>query len=111
MHDFNNKTFRLLKNSELGEVDSETEFRYSQTGDVVSADYSGGTVKKGKILAIHKGDHLDMVYHCVTTEDMLKAGKAIAQISVQPNGKLMLSLNWEWVNGDQGKGTSTYLEV
>ena len=78
-YNFNNKTFVLLENSENGKVNSDTVFKYKQEGNIVTADYSGGTVIYGKIIAVLKGDVLDMLYQCVTTDNELKAGKAIAE--------------------------------
>lgn len=108
--DFNNKTFSLISNSENGKVTNETIFEYKQQGNLVTADYHGGSILYGKIIAILKGDQLDMLYQCITTNNELKAGKAIAQISIDENGKLKLELNWEWLDNSEEKGISTYLE-
>nr|WP_321236775.1 hypothetical protein [uncultured Psychroserpens sp.] len=107
---FNNKRFSLVENSENGKVNSDTVFDYKQDGNLVTADYFGGTVKYGKIIAIHKGNHLDMRYQCVTIDNELKTGKAIAKISQRQDGKLQLSLNWEWLDSTKESGTSEYIE-
>lgn len=107
---FNNKTFSLLENSEKGTVNSATLFHYKQEGDLVTADYSGGSVVYGKIIAIHKGDTLDMLYQCLTTENELKAGKALAKVITTTTGKIKLKLNWEWLDKKGETGTSEYLE-
>lgn len=109
--DFNNKKFALIQNSENGQVNTETIFEYKQNGNLVTADYFGGTIKYGKIIADLQGDKLSMLYQCITTENELKAGKAIAQISVSENEKIKLKLNWEWLNNGNDKGTSEYVEI
>ena len=48
---FNNKKFALIENSDSGAVAKETIFEYKQEGDLVTADYHGGTIKYGKIIA------------------------------------------------------------
>lgn len=108
---FNNKTFTLLQNSPNGNVSNETVFKYQQNGDLVTAEYVGGTIKYGKIIAILQGDILEMLYQCVTTDNQLKAGKAIAKIILTAEGKLKLSLNWEWLQAGNEKGQSEYIEV
>ncbi|WP_298904539.1 n-acetylglutamate synthase [uncultured Psychroserpens sp.] len=108
--DFNNKTFSLIDNSENGKVNADTIFEYKQQGHVVTADYYGGTVTYGKIIAILKDDILDMRYQCITSDNQLKTGKAIATISTLENGKIKLALNWEWLDDSNAKGTSVYLE-
>jgi hypothetical protein len=110
MVNFNNKTFVLRQNTENGTTNAETIFKYKQTGNLVTADFSGGSVKYGKIIAVHKGEYLDMIYQMLTTTNELKSGKAIANITIAATGKILLSLNWEWLTGSDNKGTSTYLE-
>lgn len=107
---FNNKRFSLIDNSENGKVNSDMIFEYKQNGNLVTADYHGGSVICGKIITIHHGDHLDMRYQCMTINEELKAGKAIAKITQSDNGKLKLSLNWEWLDGQDERGTSQYIE-
>ena len=71
----NNKRFALIQNSENGIVDSETVFEYKQEEYLVTADYFGGAIKYGKIIAELRGDQLHMLYQCLTTDKQLKAGK------------------------------------
>ncbi len=107
---FHNKTFYLLENLESGKADSKTIFHYQQKENIVTADYSGGTIKYGKIIATLKNDTLNMLYQCVTTENNLIAGKAIAKISFTNEFKIHLKLNWQWLNENKEKGVSEYLE-
>ncbi len=109
--DFNNKTFALLDNSEKGTVNTDTIFEYKQDGSLVTADYEGGTVRYGKIIARLEGAKLHMRYHCLTTEDVLKSGKAIAKVSFNEQSKILLHLDWEWLDGGGEKGRSVYVEV
>ncbi len=107
---FNNKTFSLIENSENGKVNSETIFKYKQEGHLVTADYFGGSIKYGKIIANLNNNTLDMLYQCITTENELKAGKAIAEISFTKENKMKLKLNWEWLNKENESGISEYIE-
>lgn len=107
---FHNKTFLLLENSAKGTVNADTVFRYQQTGNIVTADYEGGTIQYGKIIAVLKGDQLDMLYQCITTENELKAGKALADIEFTDEDKIKLKLNWQWLGEEKEHGISEYLE-
>ena len=107
---FNNKTFSLVENSEKGKVSSDTIFEYKQKGNLVTADYYGGKIIYGKIIALHQNDQLNMLYQCVTKNNELKAGKAIAAISVSEKGKIKLKLNWEWLGEGKETGISEYIE-
>ena len=108
---FNNKKFILLENSKSGTVNSTTIFEYQQSGNLVTANYQGGTIKYGKIIAHKKKDELFMLYQCITMENELKAGKAIAKISLTKNNKIKLKLNWKWLTDDFSTGTSEYIEL
>jgi hypothetical protein len=108
---FDNKRFALIQNSDSGQVNPETVFEYKQNGNLVTADYYGGTIKYGKIIAVLKDDELNMLYQCLTTDNQLKAGKAIAKISYSDNGKIKLNLNWEWLTNRNEKGSSEYVEI
>jgi len=109
--DFNNKTFLLVQNSKNGQVNSDTVFKYQQDGNLVTADYFGGSIKYGKIIAHLQGDKLNMLYQCLTTDNELKAGKAIADITLTEQGKIKLSLDWQWLTNEKEKGQSEYIET
>ena len=107
---FHNKTFYLVENSESGKVNADTIFKYQQEKNIITADYSGGTVKYGKIIANLKNKSLNMLYQCITTNNELKAGKAIAEISLTKDKKIKLKLKWQWLNGKNESGISEYIE-
>lgn len=108
--DFNNKTFSLVANSYKGKASSETVFKYHQDGDLVTADYYGGDIRYGKIIALLKNEELHMRYQCLTTANELKSGKAIAGIRLTGKNKIKLKLSWEWLGELDRKGTSEYIE-
>lgn len=108
---FNNKKFSLIENSENGKVNTDTIFEYKQDGDLVTANYYGGTIRYGKIIAYLENEQLNMLYQCLTMDNELKAGKAIAQISLTATNKIKLTLNWEWLNDQNKKGVSEYIEI
>lgn len=109
--DFNDKTFLLVQNTDNGQVNSETIFKYKQDGNLVTADYFGGSIKYGKIIADLQGDKLNMLYQCITNEYELKAGKALADITLTDKGKIKLTLNWQWLTNENEKGQSEYIET
>ena len=50
------KTFRSVANTPNGEVGAETLFRYHQSGSIVTAEYSGGALVSGDLLAVMDED-------------------------------------------------------
>jgi hypothetical protein len=108
--DFHNKTFSLLENSKNGKANSKTIFKYKQEGDLITADYFGGNIKYGKIIGQLNRNNLNMLYQCITEDNELKAGKAIASVSLSSNNKIKLKLRWEWLGDENKKGVSEYIE-
>ena len=108
---FDQKVFALLQNSEQGTVVADTRFEYRQEGNLVTADYHGGTIRYGKIIAELRDMQLHMLYQCMTQAGELKAGKAVADISFNESGKIMLTLQWAWLTEPIANGTSIYVEV
>lgn len=108
---FNDKRFVLVDNAKNGAVTSATIFEYKQDGDLVTADYHGGIINYGKIIARIEGEKLIMLYQCITKENEMKAGKAIAEISLTDNDKIKLTLDWQWLTDDMTTGTSEYIEL
>ena len=91
-------------------MNSETIFKYKQEDNIITADYYGGPIKYGKIIANLSNNKLHMLYQCITTEYELKAGKAIAEISLTKHKKIKLKLNWEWLGEKNESGVSEYIE-
>ncbi len=110
-YNFDHKTFTLLENSAKGSASATTIFKYRQDGNLVTADYQGGAIRYGKIIARLEGEKLHMLYQCMTEAGDLKAGRAIADISMTADQKIRLQLNWEWLGEEEGKGVSEYVEV
>jgi hypothetical protein len=107
-----NRVFVPVHNSESGVASGKTRFHFWQEGMVFYADYFGGDVREGHIIGQFT-DALegDMLYHCLTTDKHLKAGKAHAKFSVLKDNRLAFDLDWEWINGDHSWGQSRYEEL
>ena len=73
------KVFRSVSNTGNGEVDAETVFRYRQTADIVTADYSGGSIVAGHLIARRlAGGRLDMRYHHLNDKGDFMLGKCLS---------------------------------
>jgi len=108
---FNNKKFSLVQNSKTGKVSSETIFFLNKRKILVTADYHGGQIRYGKIIALLQNEKLVLLYQCVTNGGLLKA---VAKVSYTKNQKIRLKMNWEWwewITGEISKGESEYIEI
>lgn len=52
-----------------------------------------------------------MLYQCITTDNELKAGQALADISLTETGKIKLQLDWRWLGSGNQTGISQYIEI
>ena len=107
-----NRVFVPVENTENGVVSGQTRFHFWQEGMVFYADYFGGDVREGHIIGqFNEEGQGDMLYHCLTTDKQLKAGKAIATFTERDDGQLSMSLSWQWISGEKTHGHSRYEEV
>ncbi len=107
MIDYNNRQFRTVTNTENGEVSGETRFRYHQEGNLIWAEYAGGSVRKGSIIGtVDTLGQIDMVYQHLNTTGELRTGRCHSVPEIQENGKIRLHETWQWTSGDASSGTS-----
>ncbi len=109
---YQGKTFRPVVNASNGEVTDATVFHYRQAGNIVTADYAGGSIMSGHLIALVDADGcLDMRYHQVNDRGELRTGICRSVPERLPNGRLRLHETWHWTSGDQSQGISVIEEV
>jgi hypothetical protein len=111
MYNYHDKVFRSVANSSNGEVTVATAFKYVQSGNIVTAEYSGGNIVKGNIIAVvDEEGKLDMRYQHVNNDGRLMTGICRSTPELLPNGKLRLHEQWQWTCGDFSSGESVIEE-
>jgi hypothetical protein len=109
---YDNRKFASVQNSEMGEVSSETVFHYHQKDDLVWAEYSGGEIVFGSLIAkVLQDDSLDMRYQHLNKRGELMTGKCFSTPEILSNGKIRLREKWQWTSGDFSKGESVVEEI
>lgn len=109
---YDNRTFRSVSNSESGEVSAETLFRYRQEGNLVWAEYSGGQIVRGQLIAVRDEEGvLDMRYQHVNEKGDLMTGVCASTPELLADGRLRLHEKWQWTSGDRSAGESVIEEV
>jgi hypothetical protein len=99
----NDRQFVAIENSESGEVSAQTTFCYHQKGDIIWAEYSGGSVIRGFLVGtIDNQNHLHFTYQHINTEKVLKSG-ACDSVPKTVNGKLRFYEKWKWTDGEEGE--------
>jgi len=109
---YDGRTFRPVSNSETGEVGDGTLFHYHQKGEIVWAEYSGGEIRFGTLIAkVLDDDSLDMRYQHVNTKGELMTGICRSTPERLPDGRLRLREKWQWTSGDLSSGESVIEET
>ena len=110
---YDNRTFRSIANSGTGEVGGDTFFHYHQDGDVVWAEYSGGEIVRGTLIAkvLLPDDSLDMRYQHINRKGDLMTGVCTSVPEFLPDGRIRLHEKWQWTTGNHSSGESIIEEI
>lgn len=110
-YDLEGKTFRSVQNTDNGEVGAETVFHYHQSGQVVWAEYAGGSVVRGHLIAnVLPDGRLDMRYHHINRAGEIMLGTCLSTPGLAEDGRLLFQEEWQWLCGDGSAGRSTIIE-
>ena len=109
---YNGKIFRAKSNSDNGETSKKTIFGYKQTGNLVTAEYSGGKIKHGHIIGIvDENGNIEMRYHQINLNNEFMTGVCKSTPEILSNGKIRLYEKWKWTSGDKSEGKSIIEEI
>ena len=109
---YDGRTFRTVSNSETGEVGDGTLFHYHQKENLVWAEYSGGQIRLGTLIAKVLDDgSLDMRYQHINANGELMTGICRSTPELLPDGRIRLHEKWQWTSGDLSSGESVIEEI
>lgn len=109
---YDNRKFRSVANSAGGDVGAETVFHYHHDGEWVWADYSGGEIVYGTLIAKCGQDGtLDMRYQHLNHHGELMTGECISTPESLADGRIRLYEKWRWTSGDLSTGESAIEEI
>ena len=111
MVNYNAKVFRSVRNFETGEVGPETVFYYHQKDDLVWAEYRGGEIAFGTLIAKCDAQGvLDMRYQHLNKNGELMTGICTSTPEMLADGRIRLHEKWQWTSGDHSEGESVIEE-
>ena len=109
---YDKRVFKSVQNSETGEVSAETLFYYHQKENLVWAEYEGGEIVFGSLIAkVSEDDSLEMRYQHLNRKGELMTGKCVSAPEILENGKIRLRERWQWTSGDFSEGASVVEEI
>jgi GNAT superfamily N-acetyltransferase len=108
---YEGRRFVAKVNDASGEVGDGTIFCYHQSGDVLWADYEGGSIIKGFLTGtVDRDGRLDFRYQHINTKKQVRTGKCHSIPHFLENGTLELHEQWQWLDGGQEAGSSIIVE-
>lgn len=109
---YDNRQFRSVESSGTGEVGGNTIFHYHQAEATVWAEYSGGEIVRGHLIALCDDDgNLDMSYHHVNRRGEMMTGRCRSTPEILTGGRLRLHEKWQWTSGDLSSGEAVVEEL
>jgi hypothetical protein len=111
MYNFDNKKLKItLIEGPNTEVNQDTVFQFHQENNMIWAEYSGGKVKRGRLIGLINGNTLTHHYIQVNLNNEINSGEGKSQIQQNEEGKLQIVEEWEW-KSQEGKGKSVMTEI
>lgn len=107
--DLDGRVFRSADAVAGGQVTSDTEFRFRQSGDMVWGRYSGGGIRLGFLVGTSDGSTVRFRYTQLDTSGETASGSSIDRVEVLPDGRVRLHETWAW-DSRPGSGTSVLEE-
>ena len=106
---YNNKKFKVAGTDD----EDVTVFKYFQSGNLVWGEYSGGSVKKGSLIAkADDNDVLSMHYQHLNTNLEFKLGKCVSSPKILEDGRIEIHEIYESIGVDPvSKGEITLIEI
>ena len=109
---YDKRIFKSVQNSVSGEVSGETRFFYHQKDSLVWAEYEGGAIVFGNLIAkILPDDSLEMRYQHLNVKGELMTGNCVSTPEITPDGRIRLHEKWSWTCGDFSSGESVIEEI
>ncbi len=112
MININNKSFKIISYTSNGDINPDTVFHYKQFKNQISGTYKGGYVKAGFLDAIiDNNDNWQVKYYHTNLFNELITGNCTCTSSIQSDGKIRLTFEWQRTSKDFTKGKAVFEEI
>jgi len=108
--DYQNRKFKIISNSNVKDIGSNTIFSVCHSGDLVYGLYQGGQVSQGSFIAKLMGNgSLEKRFQHLNDKGHFISGKSYSTTEVLPDGRLRLKESWEFT--PEIKGSAIFEEI
>ena len=98
-----------VQTAKTGVINKDTIFEFTQVGDRVWADYSGGKVERGYLVGVVSGNKLNFRYCQMSIDGDLEGGESNCDLEVKDGlVRIIEHFNWE---SRPGGGTNVIQEL
>ena len=104
------RTLVGVANDEDGEVSGDTKFRFEQTGNRLSARYSGGPIVEGHLVGTIEGTQWEIRYVQLNESGESASGHSVGEVALLEDGRVRVEDAWEW-ESKPGAGESVLEEI
>mgnify|MGYP005989951659 CR=1 FL=1 len=105
-----NRKFELIEN-EAGLASEKTLMVFDNSSHPYKASYSGPNVKYGHIIVSTDKSETIMLYHSLSKDGDLAAGRAKVTLKEINSSTTEMQLHWHWLTGDLSSGISKWSEI
>jgi len=101
----------VIKTSENGVVNKDTIFAFTQTEDLVTAEYAGGQIKKGFLVGNISERKLKFSYCQIQNDGKFDNGISSCELFRNDKGKIRLTEHFEWKSRPGEMGINVFEEL
>ncbi|MFT6924073.1 MAG: hypothetical protein ACJA1C_003094 [Crocinitomicaceae bacterium] len=107
MMNYHDKQFKVVSNSDNGNVSEGMIFHYQQIGEILSCEYEGTNISEGHLIgAVDEDGCINFRYRQLNERGEEVSGICFSTPEIMENGKIRLHESWRWTSGDQSNGES-----
>lgn len=107
-----NIQMNVIQTAPNGVVNEFTIFTFSQSGNFVSATYSGGQIFKGFLVGTINKEKLAFSYCQIQVDGKVDNGQSECDIIIdEGNGKIKLIEHFKWVSKNNDTGINIFQEL
>lgn len=109
--DLHGKKFRVVRNDgDSPETAEGTIVSFTQRGDLVFAEWSGGLVRTAQLVGVIQDTRIRHAYMLINVANEIRAGAGTIEVEARSDGKLRLVESWDWTD-TRGRGLCTMEEL
>ena len=114
-YNLDNRRFALVRTAAADRLAfppaARIDFSFHRIDGVLVGTLHGDPFVEGSLLGrFVAADRIEAVFHCLSATLSLVSGRIEGVIGCGPEGRLTLSLDWQWLWGRTGRGAALFSE-